>query len=86
MPRASHLSLYSTNVRLDRYKIDGLLQEHFQRSQSCACKAIVLRESVPPKEEKVIAGYTEFTRETGMSILKVEKKEANRARTTQDGG
>lgn len=42
-----HLSLHSKHVRLDRDKIDGLLQEDSQKSQACESKAIVLRESVP---------------------------------------
>lgn len=80
-----HPSLYSTNVRLDRNKIDGLLQEHSQRSQICKGKAIVLRESVPSKKEEVIAGYIEFICEKEMGILKVGKKKANQDRTTQHG-
>lgn len=42
-----HLSLYSKHVRLDRSKIDGLLQQHSQKGQSCESKAIVPKESVP---------------------------------------
>lgn len=69
-----HLSLYSKNVRLDRDKIDGLLQEDSQIARLVKAKQLYW-ENLSLIREGVLLLHIEFIHEKEMNIVESGKEE-----------